>query len=133
MRLLLFLFLVLVIPLLNCGNINPPGKSPYQSSDLPLDRIKLPEGFKIELYAEGVKNARSMALSPNGTLFVGTRSKGDVYAVQDLDGDYKADKVYTIAKGLKLPNGVAFRNGSLYVAEVNRILRYDRLYRLKFV
>jgi len=94
-------------------------------TSLPLDKIQLPEGFKIEIYAEGVKNARSMCLSPNGTLFVGTRKKGNVYAIRDTDGDYKADEIYTIDKGLKMPNGVAFKNGSLYVATVSKILRYD--------
>ena len=66
-----------------------------------------------------------MVLSPNGTLFVGTRSEGNVYAVLDNNKDGKADEVITIAKGLHMPNGVALRNGSLYVAEVSRILRYD--------
>ena len=69
-----------------------------------------------------------MALGPDGTLFVGTRSQnGPVYAVVDSDGDYRADKVYTIDDRLYMPNGVAFRDGSLYVAEVNRILRYDNI------
>ena len=66
-----------------------------------------------------------MARSPSGTLFVSTRQAGDVYAVLDRDQDYKADDVITIATGLNMPNGVAFRDGALYVAEVNRILRYD--------
>lgn len=92
---------------------------------LPLDTIQLPPGFAIEVYAEGVANARSMVRSPNGTLFVGTRNAGHVYAVLDENGDQKADKVHTIATGLNMPNGVAFRDGALYVAEVNRILRYD--------
>ena len=94
-------------------------------TSLPLDKIQLPEGFKIEIYAEGVKNARSMTLSPNGTLFVGTRKKGNVYAIRDNNIDNKADEIYTIAKGLKMPNGVAFKDGSLYVAEINRVLRFD--------
>ncbi len=94
-------------------------------TSLPLDLIKLPPGFKIDIYADNVPNARQMALSPNGTLFVGTRDAGNVYAVLDNDRDGKADEVITIAKGLHMPNGVAFRNGSLYVMEVNRLLRYD--------
>lgn len=110
--------------LLNCGKINPPLPRMGTNDKLPLEKINLPDGFKIEVYAKGVENARSMALSPNGTLFVGTRSKGNVYALQDTDGDMQADKMYTIAEKLTLPNGVAFRNGDLYVAEVNRILRY---------
>lgn len=92
---------------------------------LPLDKIKLPPGFKIDIYAADVPGARSMTLSPNGTLFVGTRDEGKVYAILDTDHDGKAEEVITIASGLHLPNGVAFRNGSLYVAEVSRILRYD--------
>ena len=77
------------------------------------------------MYAEKVPNARSMTLSPSGILFVGTRRKGNVYAVIDKDQDQKADEVITIARGLNMPNGVAFRDGHLYVAEVNRIIRYN--------
>ena len=87
--------------------------------------IKLPPGFNISIYADNVPGARSMALSPNGILFVGTRSEGNVYAIVDTDKDNNADKIYTIAKNLNMSNGVAFKNGSLFVAEVNRILRYD--------
>ena len=95
--------------------------------NLPLDKIKLPPGFKIDLYASDVPGARSMTMSPDGTLFVGTREEGKVYAILDTNGDGKAEEVITIAKGLHMPNGVAFRNGSLYVAEVSRILRYDNI------
>ena len=102
-----------------------------------VDRITLPPGFSIDVYVEGLSNPRSMALGPNGTLFVGTRGApqniarggsadaGQVYAVLDRDNDHKADEVITIDAGLNTPNGVAFRDGSLYVAEINRILRYD--------
>ncbi len=92
---------------------------------LQLDKIKLPEGFRIDVYADNVDDARSMALSPNGTLFVGSRSAGKVYAVSDKDGDNRAEEVITIASGLNQPNGVAFRDGDLYVAEATRVLRYD--------
>jgi glucose/arabinose dehydrogenase len=68
-----------------------------------------------------------MSLSSHGTLFVGTRMAGNVYAILDYNRDNIADKVITIAKGLNMPNGVAFRNGSLYVSEVDRILRYDNI------
>lgn len=124
---------------MQCSNINPPSKaqarkmaeSASASSDaghnLPLAAIKLPPGFKIDVFATGVKNARSMALSPTGTLFVGTRDQGDVYAVKDNNGDYKADQVFVLATGLNMPNGVAFRNGDLYVAEVNRILKFKNI------
>ena len=92
--------------------------------DLPLERLQLPEGFEIGVFADNVENARSMTLSPSGTLFVGTRSKGNVYALKDTDGDMKADKKYTLMKDGNMPNGVAFHEGDLYVAEVNRILKF---------
>jgi glucose/arabinose dehydrogenase len=92
---------------------------------LPLEHIKLPPGFEISLYASGVENARSMTLSPNGTLFVGTRSAGNVYAMVDRNTDHQADEVITLARGLNSPNGVAFRDGALYVAEIHRVLRFD--------
>ena len=90
-----------------------------------LDKVTLPPGFSIDVYAADVPNARQMALSPDGTLFVSTRRLGNVYAVLDEDGDHAADRVLTLASGLNMPNGVAFRGGDLYVAEVNRVLRYD--------
>ena len=99
----------------------------YSASALPLDKIKLPPGFSISIYARDVPDARSMTLSPNGTLFVGTRRAGKVYAILDRDHDNIADTVTTIAQGLQMPNGVAFHDGALYVAEVNRILRYDNI------
>ena len=94
---------------------------------LPLDKISLPPGFKISVYAGDVPGARSMTLSPNGTLFVGTRTLGAVYALVDRDRDNTAEEVITLASGLNMPNGVAFRGGALYVAEVNRVLRYDNI------
>lgn len=93
---------------------------------LPLDKIKMPAGFAIEVYAE-VSNARSMAMSPEGTLYVGNRNGDKVYAVMDVNGDYKADKRWVIASGLNMPNGVAVNDGDLYVAEVSRITRYDNI------
>lgn len=93
------------------------------SAKLPLSSIKLPQGFAISIFAE-VEDARSMALSPNGTLFIGNKSGDKVYAVKDLDGDYKADKKWVIASGLNMPNGVAFKNGNLYVAEVSRVTKF---------
>ena len=92
-----------------------------------LDEIRLPPGFRISVYASNVVNARSMVLSPNGTLFVGSRNAGNVYAVLDRDKDNAADEVITVARGLDSPNGVALRDGALYVAEVNRVLRYDNI------
>ena len=97
------------------------------AAELPLADIRLPAGFTIELYADNVPGARSMALGARGTLFVGSRGEGKVYALVDRNGDQRVDQVYTIAKGLNSPNGVAFRDGALYVAEINRILRFDRI------
>ncbi len=91
---------------------------------LPLERIKLPPGFEITVFAEGVNGARSMALGEKGTLFVGTRDD-KVYAIQN-DGR-KATGMLTIARGLDSPNGVAVKDGALYVAEVSRISRYDHI------
>lgn len=90
-----------------------------------LSKIKLPDGFKIEVYADNVNNARSMCLSPNGTLFVGTRDVGKVYALKDTDGDMKIDKKYTLVEDLNMPNGVAFRDGDLYIGEVHRITKLE--------
>ena len=90
-----------------------------------LDKLTLPPGFSIEVYAADVPNARQMALSPTGTVFVSTRQAGDVYAVRDDDGDQSADQVFVLDSDLNMPNGVAFHDGDLYVAEINRVLRYD--------
>ena len=98
-----------------------------------INSIRVPEGFKVSIYADGLENARSMVLTPNGTLFIGTRSANAVYAVRDTDGDQRADAKHVILAPGKLPdgsevwmpNGVAFRDGALYVATVNQILRFD--------
>lgn len=105
------------------GDDNSSPAISEKSAGLPLSSIKLPPGFSLSVFAE-VDNARSMALSPSGTLFVGNRNEDKVYAVKDTDGDYKADKRWVIASGLNMPNGVAFKDGDLYVAEVSRILRF---------
>ena len=94
-------------------------------AELPLKDIKLPPGFEIGVYAGNVPNARSLTLSPKGTLFVGSLKEGKVYAIVSQAGETEAKKIFTVAQGLNMPNGVAFRNGALYVAEVNRVLRYD--------
>ncbi|MBS1505486.1 MAG: sorbosone dehydrogenase family protein [Bacteroidetes bacterium] len=106
--------------------VSPDTSSPAitgASASLPLDKIKLPKGFSISVFAE-VENARQLAISPSGTIFVGNRDQDKVYAIKDVDGDGKADKKWTIASGLNMPNGVAFRNGDLYVAEVSRIHKF---------
>src|SRR5437762_6510289 len=92
------------------------------SKDLPVDKLKLPAGFKAEGWAEGMPGARSMAHGDKGTLFVGTRQLKEVYAVVDRGGKRE---VKTLLKGLDAPNGLVFSKGTLYVAERNRITRYD--------
>lgn len=98
---------------------------PEYTGDLPLDRLNLPDGFSIDVYAKNIEGARSMAMGADGTLFVGTRNEGKVYALKDTDGDYRADETYTIASDLEQPNGVAFKDGALYVAAVSRMFKYS--------
>jgi glucose/arabinose dehydrogenase len=90
-----------------------------------LAKLKVPEGFQIAAYTTEVPGARSLALGSEGTVFVGTRGTGAVYAVRSASEG--GARVFTIAAGLNLPNGVAYRDGALYVAEINRILRYDAI------
>ena len=109
------------LPNLACSSdgVRQPG-----SAGLPLDRIRLPQGFHIELYAYPVPSARSLTLDGAGTVFVGTR-EDRVYALRDRDGDHRAEEVLVVAKGLNSPNGVAVKDGDLYVAEISRVLRFD--------
>src|SRR3984885_1867511 len=104
----------------------PPSGPPTGSSDAELatliKKIKLPEGFKIEVYASGVLAARQMAWGDKGTLFVGSFGLGNVYAVTDKDGK---KEVKTILKGLNMPTGLAYQNGALYVIAVNKLIKYD--------
>ena len=92
------------------------------TSELPLDKLKVPAGFKVEVYAEGIPEARSLALGDKGTVFVSNRNLKDVYAVVDQGGKRTVTKVL---KGLNSPNGIAFHNGTLYVAERHCITAYE--------
>jgi glucose/arabinose dehydrogenase len=92
---------------------------------LQLATLDLPAGFAIDVYADSVPGARSLAMGDGGTVFIGTRSDGRVYAIRDVDGDGVADRRYTIDSDLYMPNGVTVHNGALYVAAVTQILRYD--------
>lgn len=89
-----------------------------------LDQLQLPDGFSIEVWAADVPNARSMALTEEGIVFVGNRQEKNVYALLDENGDGKADVKYILATDLQMPNGVAYKDGDLYVAEVSRILSF---------
>lgn len=103
------------------------------AGELPLERIRLPAGFTIEPYAEQLPGARTLVFGDRGTLFVGTVKGGKVYALADTDGDGLPEARHVVATGLNMPNGLAFRDGDLYIAEIDRILRLreieDRLQR----
>lgn len=92
------------------------------AKDLPVDKLKVPAGFKVEVFAEGMPGARSMAQGDKGTVFVGTRQMSEVYAVTQTGGKREAK---VLLKGLDAPNGLVFSKGTLFVAERGRITRYD--------
>lgn len=94
---------------------------------LMLDRLKVPDGFSVAVFSDGVADARQMARGTSGVIYVGSRRAGSVYAVVDGDGDKRADHVHTIATGLYMPSGVAYHDGTLYVAEVNRVIAFDAI------
>lgn len=96
---------------------------PVRDGDPELKDIRLPEGFHIEVYADSVTNARAMCWGARGTLFVGTRDEGIVHALRDTDGDGRPDERRTVAEGLNMPVGVAFKDGDLYVSAVDRIVK----------
>ena len=91
---------------------------------IPLDKIQVPPGFQVELWAHGIPGGRTMTRGDKGTVFMGTRAIGRVYAVMDRDGK-RTSKV--VVDKLNQPNGVLFHNGSLYVAAINKVLRYDNI------
>ena len=107
-----------------CALLATEARAPAQDK-LPVDTLKLPPGFEARVYTADVRGARSMTLSPRGTLFVGTRDEGVVYAIPSATRGATAERPRVIARRLNTPNGVAFRDGALYVAEISRILRYD--------
>ena len=90
-----------------------------------LAGVELPPGFSIEVYSAEVPNARSLALGPKGVVFVSNRTGDKVYALVDKNGDHRVDAVKVVARGLDTPNGIAYRQGKLYIAEVGRLLRID--------
>jgi len=125
------LFLTLLIAcLIGCGSSNneevTTKADPNQDMESNDDGIKLPDGFSIDVFAE-VENARSLAMSPSGVIYVGNRSEDKVYALKDTDGDWKADEKFVIASGLTMPNGVAFKDGDLYVAEISKIWKFSNI------
>ena len=89
---------------------------------IPLDQLKVPKGFNLELYASGMPNARSLALGSKGTVFVGSRLQDKVYAITNKNGKHEAK---VLVSGLYRPNGVAFKDGTLYIAELSQISKID--------
>ena len=94
-----------------------------------LKQLHVPDGFTVSIFADNVPNARSLALGDNGVVFVGSGREGKVYAVQDGNKDGVAEQRYVIADNLTMPNGVAFKDGALYVSEISRIIRFDNIVR----
>ena len=91
---------------------------------LPTAKLKVPPGFNIEVYAAGIANARSLAEGDKGTVFVGSRLLDKVTAIINKDGKRS---VKVIATGLYRPNGVAFKNGTLYIAELSKVSKIDKI------
>jgi glucose/arabinose dehydrogenase len=102
----------------------PPPPLPVAVDKLPVDRLKLPKGFNIEVYASGIANARSLRIGDKGTVFVGNRLLDKVWAITDKDGKRTAKVLYS---GLYRPNGLAFHDGTLYVAELSKISKAEKI------
>ncbi|SDN67123.1 sorbosone dehydrogenase family protein [Afipia sp. GAS231] len=101
-----------------------PPPLPAAPDKLPTAKLKLPPGFNIEVYAAGMANARSLALGSKGTVFVGSRLVDKVYGIENKDGKRS---VKVIASGLYRPNGVAFKDGTLYIAELSKVSKIDKV------
>ena len=101
-----------------------PPPLPSAPDKLPLAKLKVPAGFNVEVYAAGMANARSLALGDKGTVFVGSRLVDKVYAIVNKDGKRS---VKVIASGLYRPNGVAFKDGTLYIAELSQVSKIDKI------
>ncbi len=106
------------------ANLKPHATPPIVTpvDKLPLDKLKLPAGFKAEVFSSGHPGARTMVQGPKGTIFMGTRLLGRVYAITDKDGKRE---VRTLLQGLTQPSGLAMKDGALYVLAINKVLRFD--------
>ncbi len=94
------------------------------SEKLDLNRLKLPPGFHISVFA-AAPNAREMAFSPGGVLIVTDTSDGTVLALPDAKHTGHAGPAVPVLSGLNAPHGIAFHKGKLYIAEINAVRRYD--------
>lgn len=102
----------------------PPPPLPTALDKLPTDKLKVPAGFKLEVYASGVPNARSMRIGDKGTVFVGSRLQDKVHAIVERNGKRE---VKVIASGLHRPNGLAFKDGTLYIAELSKVSKIEKV------
>ena len=101
-----------------------PPPIPTAADKLPIEKLKAPKGFKIELYAAGVGNARTLRQGDKGTVFVGSRLLDKVYAIVDKGEKREVKPIYS---GLYRPNGLAFKDGVLYIAELSRISKVEKI------
>jgi len=101
-----------------------PPPIPTAADKLPIEKLKAPKGFKIELYAAGVGNARTLRQGDKGTVFVGSRLLDKVYAIVDKGEKREVKPIYS---GLYRPNGLAFKDGALYIAELSRISKVEKI------
>jgi glucose/arabinose dehydrogenase len=102
----------------------PPPPVPTAPDKLPLDKLRVPNGFKIELYAAGVPNARTLRLGDKGTVFVSSRLQDKVHAIITKDGKRE---VKVVASGLHRPNGIDLHKGTLYIAELSQISKIEKI------
>jgi glucose/arabinose dehydrogenase len=107
-------------------NLKPHATPPTVTAvdKLPVDKLKLPAGFKAEVFSSGHPGARTMVMGPKGTIFMGTRQLGRVYAITNKDGKREAK---VLLQGLTQPNGLAVKDGALYVLAINKVTRYDNI------
>jgi len=103
--------------------INPP-PFPMAADKLPVPALKLPKGFKIEVFMSGVPNARSLRIGDKGTVFVSNRILDKVYAVVEKDGKRE---LKVLASGMDRPNGLAFHDGTLYIAEGTKVSKLEKI------
>jgi glucose/arabinose dehydrogenase len=115
-----------VVVMMYYGYLTPFAPAGLVGGSAQIERVKLPKRFRIHVYARA-KGARSLTKGPEGVVFVGSRKPGKVYALVDSDGDGKAEETKVIARGLNSPNGVAWRNGSLWIAEIGRVIKLENL------
>ncbi len=119
-------YLIFSLLVLFCSLVLTQCKSNTQKP-ISAGDIQLPEGFEIEVYAENVTNARAMTLADDGTLYVGSRGEGKVYAIIDADKDYVADEIKVIAEGIERPVGVDLKDGDLYISAVRKVVKISNV------